>query len=112
MPLPDTMRQVVFTVPGGPDVLGLGKTDGFFRNTDKKHALRQLRLWRWRFRNRLRKINPDLRRFVFALETTTSQNELSSASGISRRGCHLRRLRLREIFSDLLVDWKAIRAHL
>ena len=24
MPLPDTMRQVVFTVPGGPDVLGLG----------------------------------------------------------------------------------------
>jgi putative PIG3 family NAD(P)H quinone oxidoreductase len=24
MPLPDTMRQVVFTVPGGPDVLSLG----------------------------------------------------------------------------------------
>ena len=92
------------------DVLDIDKTDDFFNNLDRKDALRRLRNWRRRFNARMRRLDPELRRFVFALATTTTQDELSSASGIGRKGCYLRRLRLRETFADLLADWKAIRA--
>lgn len=91
-------------------MLDIDKTDDFFNNLDRKDALRRLRNWRRRFNARMRRLDPKLRRFVFALATTTTQDELSSASGIGRKGCYLRRLRLRETFADLLADWKAIRA--
>lgn len=94
------------------DVLDGDKTDDFYRNLDRKYTLRGLRNWRRRFRARLQKLNPEMRRFVHALDVHTTQNGLSAASGIGRKGCYLRRRKLQAFFADLLADWQALRARL
>lgn len=82
----------------------------FFGGLDRDFREEQLREWHEIFREKMNELPAYLREFAALLRDATSQSQLSLATGISRKGCFLRRQKLAQIFGRLLREHRNIKA--
>ena len=82
----------------------------FFGGLDRDFREEQLREWHEIFREKMNELPAYLREFAALLRDATSQSQLSVATGISRKGCFLRRQKLAQIFGRLLREHRNIKA--
>ena len=82
----------------------------FFGGLDHDFREEQLREWHEIFREKMNELPAYLREFAALLRDATSQSQLSVATGISRKGCFLRRKKLEQIFGCLLREHRNIKA--
>ena len=82
----------------------------FFGGLDREYRRELLKQWRKKFRAEFRGLPRKWQEFVRLLEKSTSQKEISVATGISRKGCFLRRKRLEQTFWWLLREHRNIKA--
>lgn len=82
----------------------------FFGGLDREYRRELLKQWRKKFRAEFRGLPRKWQEFVRLLEKSTSQKEISVATGISRKGCFLRRKKLEQTFWWLLREHRNIKA--
>ena len=102
---PETGKEVVVDV-----VDEEASIEKFFGGLDREYRRELLKAWRKKFRATFRELPRNLQDFVRLLEKSTSQREISVATGLSRKGCFLRRKKLETIFGCLLREHRNIKA--